>query len=66
MTKSMLLRCRCDGGECSCSDFHGEVSNVKIRLDGWTLRGQTFPRDEEVDVDDVVAAVLARIAAERK
>ena len=62
MSKAFLAHCTCDGdGECACSTPDGE--KFKVRLPGAIVAG-TY-RETDIDVDAVVAAVLALITTEQ-
>jgi hypothetical protein len=69
MHRAMLLHCGCDGDSCSCTTPSGDT--VRVKLPGTIVcrsrdSAAYVGEDDPVDVDEVVAAVIARIAAERK
>jgi hypothetical protein len=62
----MLLHCRCTGDVCNCETPSGE--KVRVKLPGTIVcrsrEAAVYVREDDVDIDEVVAHVIARIAAE--
>jgi hypothetical protein len=66
--KAMLLHCRCDGDACNCTTPSGE--QVRVKLPGTIVcrsrDSAVYVGEDDVDVDEIVADVIARIAKGRQ